>query len=76
MSKMIQVRDVPDDVHRVLKARSAAAGMTLSDYIKHDLVSAASQPSVREVDARISSRGSSRLSTEFVLDTLRAIRER
>jgi antitoxin FitA len=76
MPKMIQVRNVPDDVHRILKARAAAAGMTLSDYVKHDLESAASQPSVAEIDARIASRGSSGLPTDFILDTLRAVRER
>lgn len=76
MPKMIQIRDVPDDVHRILKARAAAAGMSLSDYLKHDLESAASQPSVQEIDARISARGSAALSTEFILETLRAVRER
>jgi plasmid stability protein len=33
MSKMIQIRNVPDAVHRTLKARAAQAGMTLSDYL-------------------------------------------
>jgi len=43
MSKMIQVRNVPDDVHRALKARAAAAGMSLSDYVKQDLEAAAAR---------------------------------
>ncbi len=75
MSKMIQVRNVPDEVHRMLKARAAAAGMTLSDYIKHDLEVAVAQPTVEELDARIASRGSTGLPTEFILDTLRAVRK-
>jgi antitoxin FitA len=33
MSKMIQIRNVPDDLHRKLKVRAAEAGMTLSDYL-------------------------------------------
>lgn len=33
MSKMIQLRNVPDDLHRSLKARAALAGMALSDYL-------------------------------------------
>jgi plasmid stability protein len=75
MPKMIQVRNVPDDVHRILKARAAAAGMTLSDYVKHDLESAASQPSLTEFDVRVASRGSSGLRTDFILETLRVVRE-
>ena len=33
MSKMIQIRNVPDDLHRQLKARAAEEGLTLSDYL-------------------------------------------
>ena len=33
MSKMIQIRNVPDTLHRKIKARAAQAGMTLSDYL-------------------------------------------
>ena len=53
MSKMIQVRNVPDDVHRTLKARAAVAGMSLSDYVKQDLVAAAARPTLEEIDARV-----------------------
>ena len=48
MSKMIQVRDVPDQVHRTLKARAAREGMSLSDFIKRELAHAAERPSMRE----------------------------
>lgn len=48
MSKMIQVRDVPDPVHRTLKARAAREGMSLSDFIKRELERAAERPSMRE----------------------------
>ena len=37
MSVMIQIRHVPDALHRKLKARAAEAGMTLSDYLKKEL---------------------------------------
>lgn len=37
MSKMIQIRDVPDALHRQLARRAAAAGMSLSDYLKQEL---------------------------------------
>src|ERR1039457_3253393 len=48
MSKMIQVRDVPEDVHSTLKARAAREGMSLSDYIKSELEYTAERPSMRE----------------------------
>lgn len=75
MSKMIQVRNVSDEVHRTLKARAAAAGMSLSDYIKRDLEQAAARPSLEEIDARVSARGRSGLRTGTVLGALRELRE-
>jgi antitoxin FitA len=48
MSKMIQVRDVPDQVHSTLKARAAREGMSLSDFIKRELERTAERPTMRE----------------------------
>jgi len=48
MSKMIQVRDVPDEVHSTLKARAAREGMSLSDFIKRELQRTAERPNMRE----------------------------
>jgi plasmid stability protein len=48
MSKMIQVRDVPEPVHSTLKARAAREGMSLSDFIKRELERAAERPTMRE----------------------------
>ena len=48
MSKMIQIRNVPDAVHRTLKARAAREGMSLSDFLKRELEQAAERPSMRE----------------------------
>jgi antitoxin FitA len=48
MSKMIQIRDVPDQVHSILKARAAREGMSLSDYIKRELERTAERPSLKE----------------------------
>ena len=48
MSKMIQVRDVPDELHSTLKARAALEGMSLSDFIKRELERAAERPTMRE----------------------------
>jgi plasmid stability protein len=46
---MVQIRDVPDDVHAELRRRAAAAGMSLSDFIKAELQRLARRPSVAEV---------------------------
>ena len=56
MSKMIQVRDVPDDLHRRLKARAALAGMSLSEYLLQELRHAAARPTVEEMRARLEGR--------------------
>ncbi len=48
MSKMIQVRDVPDTVHGTLKSRAAREGMSLSDFIKRELERVAERPTMRE----------------------------
>jgi plasmid stability protein len=53
---MIQVRDVPDEVHRVLKSRAAREGMSLSDYIKRELAQSAQRPSMTEWLERVQSR--------------------
>jgi plasmid stability protein len=48
MSKMIQVRDVPDQIHNALKARAAGEGMSLSDFLKKELERVAELPTMRE----------------------------
>ena len=48
MSKMIQVRDVPESVHGTLKARAAREGMSLSDFIKRELERVAERPTMAE----------------------------
>jgi len=56
MSKMIQLRNVPDELHRKLKARAAMAGMTLSDYLLAEIARSASQPTIAELRARLAIR--------------------
>ncbi len=48
MSKMIQVRDVPEQVHGILKSRAAREGMSLSDFLKRELARAAERPTMQE----------------------------
>jgi antitoxin FitA len=71
MSKMIQIRNVPDQMHRALKVRAAAAGMSLSDYIKKELSWANEKDSWEEINARVKARGPLGLSTEEVVDLIR-----
>jgi antitoxin FitA len=75
MSMMIQVRNVPDAVHRTLKMRAAATGTSLSDYIKRELVRSAEQATIEELDEHVSARGRSGLKTETVLAALREVRD-
>jgi plasmid stability protein len=48
MSSMIQIRNVPDELHRELKVRSAQSGMTLSDYLLRELRGLAVRPTMNE----------------------------
>ena len=45
---MVQIRDMPDDVHSILKARAAREGMSLSDFLKRELERSAEKPTMRE----------------------------
>jgi antitoxin FitA len=53
MSKMIQVRNVPDGLHRTLKARAAMAGMSLSDYLLREIREIAERPTLEEMQERL-----------------------
>jgi antitoxin FitA len=54
MGRMVQIKDVPDDVHRILKARAALAGLTLTEYARRSLEEAARRPSRDELVAELS----------------------
>jgi len=54
MSKMIQIRHVPDALHRRLKARAAANGLPLSDYLRRELELVAAQPTTEDLRAALS----------------------
>ena len=56
MPKMIQIRNVPDDLHRTLKVRAAKAGMTLSDYLLSEIEQVAEKPTLAEMMERLRSR--------------------
>jgi antitoxin FitA len=56
MPKMIQLRHVPDELHRKLKARAALDGLTLSDYLLREVTKVAERPTPAELQARIARR--------------------
>ena len=56
MSKMIQIRNVPDALHRKLKARAAMAGMSLSDYLMEEIRVFAERPTPAELLERLAQR--------------------
>jgi len=53
MAKMLQIRNVPDDVHRRLKARAALAGLSMSDYVLREIRKSLTRPTREEIFARI-----------------------
>jgi plasmid stability protein len=71
MSKMIQLRNVPDALHRTLKARAAMAGMSLSDYLLSEIKEIAERPTMAEWRTRLRSREP----VTLPLDTARLVRE-
>ena len=50
---MIQLRNVPDALHRALRARAALAGMSLSDYLRAELERTIEQLPAAELRARL-----------------------
>lgn len=75
MHRMIQVRNVPETLHRRLKARAALAGMSLSDYLLAELRQLAARPTLDEMRARLAQRTPVR-SRESAVRAVRAERER
>ena len=56
MSKMIQLRNVPDALHRKLKARAALEGMSLSEYLVAQIRQIAERPTLAEIRQRLEQR--------------------
>jgi len=55
MSPMLQIKDVPEDVHRTLKSRAAMAGVSLTEFARRTLVESAARPSREELRAELAS---------------------
>lgn len=65
---LIQIRDVPEDVHRTLKLRAVAEGTSLSAYILREVTRVARTPTAEELDARIRARTRAGVSTKDILE--------
>jgi plasmid stability protein len=55
---MVQVRNVPDEIHRKLKARAALAGMSISEYLLREIERSLERPTREELLVRLRSRQS------------------
>ena len=75
MSKMIQIRNVPDALHRKLKSRAALAGMSLSDYLLREARKSAEVPTLAEMMARLE-RFAPFAPTVDPVDIIREVRDR
>ena len=73
MSKVLQVRNVPDDLHAELRRRAQAAGVSLSEYVLRVLERIAARPPIEEVLARSASRRLD-ISMADVVEAIRAER--
>jgi hypothetical protein len=72
---MIQIRNVPDALHRRLKSRAALAGMSLSDYLLSEIRAVAERPTLEELRGRLEHR--SRVTPSIgPADAIRAERDR
>jgi plasmid stability protein len=75
MGRNIQIRDVPDDVHRELATRAAAAGLSLTVYLREELRRIAARPPVAEMLARAAARhGGARI--DEIVAAVRSSRDR
>lgn len=65
---LIQIRNVPADVHRTVKVRAAAEGTSLSDYLLREVIRVARSPTPEELDARLRARGPANVTTRDILE--------
>jgi antitoxin FitA len=76
MSKVIQVRDVPDDIHALLVKQAKAKGMSLNQFILREYQQIADRGRNAEIFRRAAARPGRRLTTEQIVGTLREDRGR
>lgn len=72
----IQIKDVPEDTHAVLRQRAAAAHQSLQEYLRSKLITEAAQPTLEEVLDRAGQRSGGSLSLAEAVEALRSDRDR
>lgn len=73
---MLQVRDVPDEVHAELRRRAAAAGMSLSDFARQELSRVARRPSLTDLLDRAAARAGDQMTFTVAREAVVAERPR
>ncbi|WP_373368818.1 FitA-like ribbon-helix-helix domain-containing protein [Candidatus Mycobacterium methanotrophicum] len=72
----VQIKDVPEATHRVLRERAARAHQSLQEYLRSPLIADAAQPTLDEVFDRIAAHRGGRVSFKAAVDHFRAERDR
>lgn len=73
--KSIQIKNVPEETHRVLRTRAAKAGQSLQEYLRGRLIEEASRPTLDDVLNRVEARSGSDITLESVVGTIRYDRD-
>lgn len=71
----IQIKNVPDETHRVLRSRATSAHQSLQEYLLTRLIDEAAQPTIDEVFAAIEEQSGGRVSLAEATDAVRADRD-
>jgi plasmid stability protein len=74
MSRTVQIRDLPDDVHRVIRVRAAAVGLSLAEYLRQEITRLAQRPTLPEwtEQAAALAQLTPAVSTQEIVDAVRA----
>ena len=72
----VQIKDVPEDTHRVLRERAARAHQSLQEYLRSRLIADANQSTLDEVFDRVAARHGGRVSFSAAVGHVRAERDR
>lgn len=72
----VQIKDVPEHTHRVLRERAARAHQSLQEYLRSRLIAEADQPTLDEVFDRTAARRGGRVSFAAAVENIRAQRDR
>lgn len=75
MAGTIQIRNVPVEIHRILRARAAAAGMSLSDYLLSHVITVAERPPIADVLSRAGRRHGG-VTAASIVEAVRSGRDR